>query len=141
MPAKRKDGRNQSSVIVENPITGEQVKRFIDAYDVLYPQAEKHSYPSRYRNPRNLSRHLGKIKGMQTEYYLYLLQTQATAPTSTQYTLSLVPAHARDTSRRASAEQKISTKKIQVRLGHPPPPSRWTDMRITRISYRMGLRR
>ena len=101
MPAKRKDGRNQSSVTVENPITGEQVKRFIYAYDVLYPQAEKHSYPSRYRNPRNLSRHLGKIKGMQTEYYLYLLQTQATAPTSTQYTLSLVPAHARDTSRRA----------------------------------------
>ena len=71
MPEKRKDGRNQSSVTVENPITGEQVKRFIDAYDVLYPQAEKHSYPSRYRNPRNLSRHLGKIKGMQTEYYLY----------------------------------------------------------------------
>ena len=109
MPAKRKDGRNQSSVTVENPITGERVKRYIYAYDGLYPQAEKHSYPCRYRNPRNLSRHLGKIKGTQTEYYLYLpkLKRQLQLPRNIRF-------HSfRHTHATLLAEQEISTKKIQ----------------------------
>lgn len=109
MPAKRKDGRNQSSVTVENPITGERVKRYIYAYDGLYPQAEKHSYPCRYRNPRNLSRHLGKIKGTQTEYYLYLpkLKRQLQLPHDMRF-------HSfRHTHATLLAEQEISAKKIQ----------------------------
>ena len=34
MLSKHKDGRYQSSVTVENPITGERVKRYIYAYSL-----------------------------------------------------------------------------------------------------------
>jgi len=41
MPTKRKDGRYQSSVTVENPITGERVKRYIYAYSLRDLDAER----------------------------------------------------------------------------------------------------
>ena len=41
MPTKRKDGRYQSSVILENPITGEKVKRYIYAYSLRDLEAER----------------------------------------------------------------------------------------------------
>ena len=41
MPTKRKDGRYQSSVTVENPITGEKVKRYIYAYSLRDLEAER----------------------------------------------------------------------------------------------------
>ena len=41
MPTKRKDGRYQSSVTVENPITGERVKRYIYAYSLKELEAER----------------------------------------------------------------------------------------------------
>lgn len=41
MPTKRKDGRYQSSVTVENPITGERVKRYIYAYSLRDLEAER----------------------------------------------------------------------------------------------------
>ena len=43
--------------------------------------------------------------------------------------------------RHFSPSKKSVRRRFRVRLGHPPPPSRWTDMCITRIRYRMGLRR
>lgn len=41
MPTKRKDGRYQSSVTVENPITGEKVKRYIYAYSLRDLETER----------------------------------------------------------------------------------------------------
>lgn len=41
MPTKRKDGRYQSSVTVENPITGERVKRYIYAYSLRELEVER----------------------------------------------------------------------------------------------------
>ena len=41
MPTKRKDGRYQSSVTVENPITGEKVKRYIYGYSLKELEAER----------------------------------------------------------------------------------------------------
>ena len=41
MPTKRKDGRYQSSVTVENPITGEKVKRYIYAYSLRELEVER----------------------------------------------------------------------------------------------------
>ena len=41
MPTKRKDGRYQSSVTVENPITGERVKRYIYAYSLKDLEVER----------------------------------------------------------------------------------------------------
>lgn len=41
MPTKRKDGRYQSSVAVENPITGEKVKRYIYAYSLKELELER----------------------------------------------------------------------------------------------------
>ena len=41
MPTKRKDGRYQSSVTVENPITGERVKRYIYAYSLRDLEVER----------------------------------------------------------------------------------------------------
>ena len=41
MPTKRKDGRYQSSVTVENPITGERVKRYIYGYSLKELEAER----------------------------------------------------------------------------------------------------
>ena len=41
MPTKRKDGRYQSSVTVENPITGEKVKRYIYAYSLRDLEVER----------------------------------------------------------------------------------------------------
>ena len=41
MPTKRKDGRYQSSVTVENPITGEKVKRYIYAYNLRDLEVER----------------------------------------------------------------------------------------------------
>ncbi|WP_314623028.1 site-specific integrase [uncultured Selenomonas sp.] len=41
MPSKRKDGRYQSSVILENPITGEKVRRYFYAYTLQELEAER----------------------------------------------------------------------------------------------------
>ena len=41
MPIKRKDGRYQSSVILENPITGEKVRRYFYAYTLQELEAER----------------------------------------------------------------------------------------------------
>lgn len=41
MPTKRKDGRYQSSVILENPITGEKVRRYFYAYTLQELEAER----------------------------------------------------------------------------------------------------
>lgn len=41
MPTKRKDGRYQSSVTVENPITGERVKRYIYGYSLKELETER----------------------------------------------------------------------------------------------------
>ena len=41
MPTKRKDGRYQSSVTVENPITGKRVKRYIYAYSLKDLEVER----------------------------------------------------------------------------------------------------
>ena len=41
MPSKRKDGRYQSSVILENPITGEKVRRYFYAYTLQELEDER----------------------------------------------------------------------------------------------------
>ena len=41
MPSKRKDGRYQSSVILENPITGEKERRYFYAYTLQELEAER----------------------------------------------------------------------------------------------------
>lgn len=41
MPTKRKDGRYQSSVAIENPITGEKVKQYIYAYSLKDLEIER----------------------------------------------------------------------------------------------------
>lgn len=41
MPTKRKDGRYQSSVILENPITGEKVRHYFYAYTLQELEAER----------------------------------------------------------------------------------------------------
>ena len=41
MPSKRKDGRYPSSVIFENPITGEKVRRYFYAYTLQELEAER----------------------------------------------------------------------------------------------------
>ena len=41
MPSKRKDGRYQSSVILENPITGEKERRYFYAYTLQELDAER----------------------------------------------------------------------------------------------------
>lgn len=41
MPIKRKDGRYQSSVTVENPITGERDQAVIYAYSLRDPEVER----------------------------------------------------------------------------------------------------
>ena len=41
MPSKRKDGRYQSSVILENPLTGEKVRRYFYAYTLQELEAER----------------------------------------------------------------------------------------------------
>ena len=41
MPIKRKDGRYQSSIILENPITGEKVRRYFYAYTLQELEAER----------------------------------------------------------------------------------------------------
>lgn len=42
MPTKRKDGRLQTSVTVENPITGEKKKVYVYGYDLSELEAEKY---------------------------------------------------------------------------------------------------
>ncbi|BEU87415.1 site-specific integrase [Selenomonas sp. TAMA-11512] len=41
MPTKRKDGRYQSSVTIENPLTGEKVKKYIYGYSLKELEAER----------------------------------------------------------------------------------------------------
>ena len=41
MPTKRKDGRYQSSVIIENPITGEKTRRYFYGYTLQELEAER----------------------------------------------------------------------------------------------------
>lgn len=41
MPTKRKDGRYQSSVTLENPLTGEKVKKYIYGYSLKELEAER----------------------------------------------------------------------------------------------------
>lgn len=41
MPTKRKDGRYQSSVILENPITGEKTRRYFYGYTLQELEAER----------------------------------------------------------------------------------------------------
>ena len=48
MPTKRKDGRLQTSVTVENPITGEKKKVYVYGYDLSELEAEKYRTAASY---------------------------------------------------------------------------------------------